>query len=111
MAQRGRNKQKRTDLRQFGLAQVVTKEFLIPVFSEIYEGNKSDKELFIPTLTKLRKKLSELNLDMEEITIVFDKGSNSKDNFEEDIIAAYQELQGLYNALVNSPWFIYAANL
>ena len=33
--QRGRNKQKRTDLRQFGLAQVVTKEFLIPVFSEI----------------------------------------------------------------------------
>ena len=48
---------------------------------------------------------------MEEITVVFDKGSNSKDNFEEDIIAAYQELQGLYNALVNSPWFIHAANL
>ena len=97
MAQRGRNKQKRTDLRQFGLAQVVTKEFLIPVFSEIYEGNKSDKELFIPTLTKLRKKLSVLNLDMEEITIVFEY------NFEENFIAAYQELQGLYNALFNSP--------
>ncbi len=83
IAQRGRNKQRRKDLRQFGLAQIVTKEFLIPVFSEIYEGNKSDKELFIPTLTKLRKKLSEINLDMEELTIVFDKGSNSKDNFAE----------------------------
>lgn len=83
LAQRGRNKQKRHDLRQFGLAQVVTKEFLIPVFSEIYEGNKSDKELFVPILTKLRKKLSELNLDVEEVTVVFDKGSNSKDNFAE----------------------------
>lgn len=83
LAKRGRNKQKRNDLRQFGLAQVVTKEFLIPVFSEIYEGNKSDKELFVPTLTKLRKKLSELNINIEELTVVFDKGSNSKDNFAE----------------------------
>jgi transposase len=83
LTKRGRNKQKRHDLRQFGLAQVVTKEFLIPVFSEIYEGNKSDKEMFVPTLTKLRKKLSEININIEELTIVFDKGSNSKDNFAE----------------------------
>jgi len=60
---------------------VVTKEFLIPVFSEIYEGSKSDKELFTPTLTRLREKLLELNLSIEEFTIVFDKDSNSKDNF------------------------------
>jgi transposase len=83
LAQRGRNKQKRNDLRQFGLSQIVTKEFLIPVFSEIYEGNRADRELFVPTLTKLRTKLSELHLDVEEITVVFDKGSNSKDNFAE----------------------------
>lgn len=83
LSARGRNKQKRHDLRQFGLAQVVTKEFLIPMFSEIYEGNKTDKSLFIPFLTKLRQKLSALNLNLEELTIVFDKGSNSKDNFAE----------------------------
>lgn len=81
LAQRGRNKQKRNDLRQFGLAQVATREFLIPVLSEVYEGNKSDKELFVPSLTKVRKKLSELNLQIEEFTLVFDKGSNSKANF------------------------------
>lgn len=36
LAKRGRNKQKRHDLRQFGLAQVVTQDFLLPVFSEVY---------------------------------------------------------------------------
>ena len=81
LAKRGRNKQKRHDLRQFGLTQVVTREFLIPVFSEVYEGNMSDKELFAPFLTKMREKLSAFNLEVEEFTIVFDKGSNSKANF------------------------------
>ena len=81
LAQRGRNKQKRHDLRQFGLAQVVTREFLLPVFSEVYTGNRSDAAMFAPTLTKLRGKLSELELAVEELTMVFDKGSNSKQNF------------------------------
>jgi transposase len=83
LAQRGRNKQKRNDLRQFGLLQVATREFLIPVLSHVYEGNKSDQELFISSLTKIRKMLSELNFQLEEFTIVFDKGSNSKNNFKE----------------------------
>jgi transposase len=62
---------------------VVTKDFLIPVFSEVYEGNRTDKELFIPFLTRLREKLIELNVSLEEVTLVFDKGSNTKDNFAE----------------------------
>jgi transposase len=83
IAQRGRNKQKRHDLRQFGLAQVVTKEFLIPVLAEVYEGNTTDSTMFIPFITRLREKLSELNINIEELTIVFDKGSNTKKNFAE----------------------------
>ncbi len=83
MPRRGRNKQKRHDLRQFGLAQAVTKDFLIPVFSELYEGNRTDKELFLPFLTRLREKLAELNLSLEEVTLVFDKGNNTKNNFAE----------------------------
>ena len=82
LPKRGRNKQKRNDLRQFGLAQVVTKEFLIPVCSEIYEGNQSDSNLFIPNITKLRKRFEELNFQIEGMTIVFDKGNNSKNNFK-----------------------------
>jgi transposase len=81
LARRGKNKQKRNDLRKFGLAQVVTKEFLIPVLSQVYEGNESESALFTPFITRLRKNLSELNMDIEEMTIVFDKGSNSEDNF------------------------------
>jgi len=81
LAKRGRNKQKRHDLKQFGLAQVVTKDFLLPVCSTVYAGNKTDKELFRPQLTQLRRKLAELSISVEEITLVFDKGSNSKDNF------------------------------
>lgn len=83
LPRRGHNKQKRNDLRQFGLAQVVTREFLIPVLSEVYEGNMSDSKMFLPTLTRLRSKLSDLHLDIKELTVVFDKGSNSRDNFKD----------------------------
>lgn len=81
LAKRGRNKQKRNDLKQFGLAQVVTREFLVPVLSEVYEGNQTDSKRFVPFLTRLRKKLAELQLKVEEFTVVFDKGSNTKTNF------------------------------
>lgn len=81
LPQRGKNKQKRNDLRQFGLAQVVTREFIIPVFSEVYKGNIPDSKRFIPFLTKFREKLLELNFKLEEITVVFDKGSNAIKNF------------------------------
>ena len=83
LARRGRNKQKRHDLKQFGLAQVVTQDFLIPVFSEVYAGNVTDKERFTPFLTRFREKLADLNIALEEITLVFDKGNNTKDNFAE----------------------------
>lgn len=61
----------------------MTREFLIPVLSEVYEGNTSDGKMFLPTLTRLRNKLSGLSLDIQELTVVFDKGSNSKDNFKD----------------------------
>ncbi|MBC8452520.1 MAG: IS1634 family transposase [Spirochaetes bacterium] len=83
VAQRGHNKQKRMDLRQFGLSQVVTEEFLLPVYSSVYAGNVHDTTLFLPFLTKLRRYLTELQLDLQDITLVFDKGSNSKENFAE----------------------------
>lgn len=81
LAQRGKNKQKRNDLRQFGLAQIVTREFILPICSEVYEGNRSDSTLFLPQLTRLRQRLEELHIQMKTMTLVFDKGSNSKKNF------------------------------
>lgn len=81
LAQRGHNKQKRMDLRQFSLAQVVTEEFLLPVYSSVYAGNAHDSTQFLPFLTQLRTGLAQLQWDLHDITLVFDKGSNSKKNF------------------------------
>jgi len=47
VAQRGKNKQKRMDLRQFGLFLLVSREDYIPLFHKVYQGNLSDKTIFI----------------------------------------------------------------
>jgi len=44
IAQRGKNKQKRYDLRQVGLAMVVTKQDYIPLFHHSYQGNMNDSK-------------------------------------------------------------------
>lgn len=112
LAKRGRNKQKRNDLRQFGLSQVVTREFLIPVFSEVYEGNQADSKRFVPFLTRLRNKLEELQLKVEEFTVVFDKGSNTKKNFAALDAAEVPYVASLTPAyhedLINIPFSDYA---
>lgn len=82
IAQRGKNKQKRNDLRQFCLALLVTRKTKIPLFSDIYEGNKSDTKEFSGSIGRLRRRLEMLSVSFDEITLVFDKGSNSKHNFE-----------------------------
>lgn len=82
IAQRGKNKQKRNDLRQFSLALLVTRATKIPLFSDVYEGNKSDAKEFTGSIGRLRKRLEELSVSLNDITLVFDKGSNSRDNFE-----------------------------
>jgi len=46
IAQRGKNKQKRYDLRQVGLAMVVTREDMIPLFHLTYQGNMNDTKVF-----------------------------------------------------------------
>lgn len=83
LTQRGRSKDKRNDLRCFGLSQVVTKDFLLPVLSRLYEGNGADSKQFNNTLSSLRSFVSLISKDMSDITLVFDRGSNSKANFNE----------------------------
>ena len=46
LAKRGHSKAKRNDLRQVGLALLVTREFQIPLFHKVYEGNVPDVSLF-----------------------------------------------------------------
>lgn len=80
LAQRGKSKQKRCDLRLFGLALLVSRDGQIPLCSQVYEGNKVDNKLFPDSLNRIRQRLAELSLDLEELTVVYDKGNLSKAN-------------------------------
>lgn len=78
ICKRGKNKQKRDDLRQFNLALLVSREFFIPIFKELSEGNITDAGLFPFMLSKIRERLEVLTQKIEDITLVFDKGNYSK---------------------------------
>ncbi len=80
VAQRGKNKQKRYDLRQVGLAMVVTRKDMIPVFHHTYDGNMNDTKVFKTVIGKIKSRTKELGMDSERHTIVFDRGNNSKMN-------------------------------
>ena len=80
IARRGRNKQKRSDLRQTGLAMVVTKAYMIPLFHLSYDGNIADTVVFRKTVAKVGQRLEKLGLALGKHTIVFDRGNNSKRN-------------------------------
>jgi len=81
LARRGRNKQKRNDLRQVGLALMATVDFFVPLFHEVYPGNTTDSQQFSCVTEKLVKRYNVLCRDFEHITLVIDKGNNSKENF------------------------------
>jgi transposase len=82
IAQRGKNKQKRHDLRQVGLALVVTRKDFIPLFHLTYKGNTHDSVIFHQVIGKIKKRMNHLNLDLEKHTLVFDRGCNSKANLK-----------------------------
>jgi transposase len=65
---------------------MVSSDFEIPLFYDIYEGNKNDSRKFSDTLDKLKKRYAYL-LDGKEpdITLVFDKGNNSPENIKKII--------------------------
>ncbi|MEW6609700.1 MAG: IS1634 family transposase [bacterium] len=77
LCQRGYNKQKRIDLRQFNLALLVSREAFIPLFSLVYEGNIPDNKSFPEILSRLRHRLEAINQRLEDLTLVFDKGNYS----------------------------------
>ena len=79
---RGKNKQKRMDLRQVGLALVVTKEHYIPLLHHSYDGNMNDSKVFGQIISSIKSRMELLKLNIKEHTIVFDRGCNSKKNLQ-----------------------------
>ena len=86
IAQRGKAKQKRTDLRLVGLGLVVTRDGGIPLVSHAYPGNRPDVTQFATMIDLLTARHAAIADHLgtptaPEITVVFDAGQNSTANF------------------------------
>jgi len=68
-------------LRQIGLALLVSRKHQLPLFHKTYEGNKNDYTVFSETLNELSSRIKTITAELKDVTLVFDKGNNSKDNF------------------------------
>lgn len=84
LAQRGKAKQKRADLRLVGLGLVITRDGGIPLLSHTYPGNKPDVTQFATMLTELCARYTAYTAMASvsgTVTVVFDAGQNSAANF------------------------------
>ncbi|WP_291413955.1 IS1634 family transposase [Actinophytocola sp.] len=91
IAQRGKAKQKRADLRLVGLGLVVTRDGGIPLLSHTYPGNKPDGTQFPAMIETLAARHAALAAaagtdtmaarTATDMTVVFDAGQNSAANF------------------------------
>jgi len=76
----GHNKQKRTDLRQFNLALLCSRDELVPVLSKVYAGQIPDAKSFPLVISEIRTRLAALNAGLAKpITVVMDKGNYSQE--------------------------------
>jgi len=82
IAQRGKAKQKRVDLRLVALALVVTREGGIPLLSHAYPGDRPDVTQFSVVIDELVARYRDLTGTVESLTIVYDAGQNSTSNHE-----------------------------
>lgn len=84
IANRGRNKQGRNNLRQVSYALFCCADGQMPLFYDVYEGNRNDAKEFPSALKKFHSFFLELSggkCAAPETTLIFDKGNNSADNF------------------------------
>jgi transposase len=78
LPRRGHNKQQRHDLRQLGLALVVSRDGQLPLFHLLYEGDRPDVRLFPEVLTSVRTRVERLLGAAPSLTLVYDKGNVSR---------------------------------
>lgn len=85
IARRGKNKQGQSKLRQVSYALFCCADGHMPLFYDVYEGNRNDAKQFPLMLEKFNTFIQELggrHCKPDNTTLVFDKGNNSSDNFK-----------------------------
>ena len=87
VAQRGKAKQKRSDLRLVGLGLVVTRDGGIPLTWHAYPGDRPDVTQFPAMIDQLLSQYQAVCASAAvpdgaaDMTVVFDAGQNSEGNF------------------------------
>ena len=86
VAQRGKAKQKRSDLRLAGLGLVVTRDGGIPLTWHAYPGDRPDVTQFTAMIDQLHGQYEAIcaaaaTAPAADMTVVFDAGQNSEGNF------------------------------
>src|SRR6516162_5389208 len=87
IAQRGKAKQKRSDLRLVGLGLVVTRDGGLPLTWHAYPGDKPDVTQFPSMIGQLKTQYQAVcaaagaSAEAADMTVVFDAGQNSEANF------------------------------
>jgi transposase len=84
LPRRGKNKQGRANLRQVSYALFCCEDGQLPLFYEVYEGNRNDAKQFPRMLQAFHAFLKEVTGQpgpLPQTTVIFDKGNNSRDNF------------------------------
>jgi transposase len=83
IAQRGHPKGGRRDLRLIGLALCAALDANVPLCHQAYAGNRNDTSQFPAAIALIKARLGQLGLSDEqlrELTLVYDRGNNSKAN-------------------------------
>ncbi len=75
LAARGRNKQKRNDLRQVGLSYALDAEHGLGLCHHVYRGDVSDSGELPAALERITRLLDGAGIARESVTLVMDKGS------------------------------------
>jgi transposase len=87
IAQRGKAKQKRADLRLVGLGLVVTRDGGLPLTWHAYPGDRPDLTQFPDMIDQLKSQYEQVcaaagrSAEAADMTVVFDAGQNSEANF------------------------------
>lgn len=80
LAQRGKNKAGRHQLRQIGLGLLVARESRLPLFYTVYPGHLHDSKHFESVMDEMFGIVCRLERTKERLTVVIDKGMNAETN-------------------------------
>lgn len=80
MPARGKQKQKRNDLRQVSVALMCSRQYGIPLWHRTYGGNVADATCFSDVLSSVEQRAIDIHADIESLTLIYDKGNVSRAN-------------------------------